>query len=205
MSPRTSHCRCASTIVLYLTLLAGFAGLRAGASDGDLGATVEWRTPPLRPGAYVSGRFAGVLAACLILFVALVAFLAAGEIEELREHPPDVAATVLVCAGGLLTAAQFAALGIMLACLTTRQFAAILFAATLVATRTVVPELASHHGVSAALAALLPDPTRLDLTREFAFHRPVDGLATTAAIGCSALQSAACLCVAEWALRRRET
>src|SRR5262245_21767290 len=36
-----------SSITAFLMLAAGFAGLRAGAAEGDLGATPEWLTAPV--------------------------------------------------------------------------------------------------------------------------------------------------------------
>ena len=88
---------------------------------------------------------------------------------------------------------------------TSPQLAAILFAATLVATRTIVPELSKREGVLSNLASLLPDPARLDFTKELAFHRPFDATAALVAGASTLLATAACLVLAAWALSRRES
>jgi hypothetical protein len=193
-----------STILLFVTIVAGYAGLRAGASDGDLAATPEWRATPLQPPAYVVGRFSGAIGVAAALYVALTAIAATTAASGLSSEPVDTRVAVLAAAGTLLCAAQFAAVGMLFAAVTTPQLAAVLLVAALIATRTLVPELAAHGGAIAALAAALPDPARLDLSRELAFHRPVDTSSAALACGASALQTAALLVGAAWALRRRE-
>ena len=193
-----------STIILYLTLVAGFAGLRAGASYGDLAATPEWRVTPLRPAGYVIGRFGGVLGIATALFVVLAAIVAASERSGLPGGTPDTGVAAFAAVGAILSAAQFAAVGMLFALVTTPQLAAVLLVAAIVATRTLVPELASHGGALATITAALPDPARLDLSRELAFHRPVDAVSAALACTASALQTAACLVAASWALGRRE-
>jgi hypothetical protein len=193
-----------STVLLFLTVLAGFSGLRAGARDGDLGATPEWRASPLRPAAYVIGRFAGVTAIAAVLFVVLSTFVAAADPSALSSDPPDASVAAFAATGAILCAAQSAAVGMLLAAVTTPQLAAVLFVAALVASRTLVPELASHGGALAWIADFVPDPARLDLSRELAFHRPVDAGSAALACTASALQTAACLVAASWALGRRE-
>src|SRR5262245_57560560 len=64
-----------TTITAFLTLAAGFAGLRAGAAEGDLAAAPEWLTAPVGPFAYVAGRFAGIAAVCATLLVVLALVL----------------------------------------------------------------------------------------------------------------------------------
>jgi ABC-type transport system involved in multi-copper enzyme maturation permease subunit len=193
-----------STIATFLSLLAGFAGLRAGAREGDLGAVPEWLASPLGHGAYAAGRLAGVVAACALLLVALSACLLPSQFASQSEEPLPVAAALVGVGGILLAAAQFAALGLLLGAVTTPQLAAVLLAVVLVATRTIVPDLAAEGGLAGFLGAALPDPSRLDLSREIAFRRPV-GL-PSAALGCLAatLNASACLAAATWALRRRE-
>jgi hypothetical protein len=194
-----------STILLFLSVVAGFAGLRSGAADGDLAATAEWRATPMRPAAYVVGRFGGVLGVAAALLVVLAAVLAVGESTGLAGDAPDARIAALAAVGTLLCAAQFAAIGMLFALLTTPQLAAILLVAVIVATRTLVPELASHGGAPAAIAAALPDTARLDLSRELAFHRPVDAPSAALACAAAALQTAAYLVAASWALARRES
>jgi len=193
-----------STISVFLVLAAGFAGLRAGAAEGDLSAASEWRAAPLRPEAYVAGRFLGVVAVAAVMVLVLSPFLAVPQHAALREDPPTAQATFLT-AGGLLTAAaEFAAVGMLLAAVTTPQLAAVSFVAVVVATRTVLPPLAARGGAVAQWAAVLPDPARLDWSRELAFHRRLDGTSAALAFLAAAAHVAACLCIAAWALRRRE-
>lgn len=194
-----------STIVLYLTLVAGFAGLRAGAADGDLGAAPEWRTSPLSPGAYVAGRFAGIVAIAVALLAVLLPLLVTSQLDTLQDQPPELRVTALTLVGALAGAAQVAAVGLLLATITTPQLAAVLFLGLLVAGRAVVPALTAQSGTLANLAGLLPDPARLDLSRELAFHRPIDTASTCWAFASAALSTVACLSTAAWALRRRET
>ena len=194
-----------STIGIFLVLAAGFAGLRAGAAEGDLGAAPEWRAAPLAPGAYVAGRFAGVLATATLLFAALAAFLVFAQIGLLRDEPPQAHVAAFAACAAIVAAAQFAAVGLLFATATSPQLAAVLFLATVVAGRTLVPEFASRGGALAVVAALFPDPARLDLSRELAFHRPVDGSACALALLAASLHAAACLIAASWTLRRRET
>jgi len=193
-----------STVILFVTLVAGFAGLRAGARDGDLAATPEWLATPLRPAAYVIGRFAGVLGLTTALFVFLAALIAATGHSGLSAATPDTRVAAFAAAGTLLCAAQFAAVGMLFALVTTPQLAAVLLVAVVIATRTLVPELASHGGTLATIASALPDPARLDLSRELAFHRPVDAASAALACTASALHTGACLVAAAWALGRRE-
>jgi len=190
-----------TSITLFLTLAAGFAGLRAGAADGDLGATPEWLTAPLSPFAYVAGRFAGIAAVCATLLFILALVLVPAQLRD----PPQVLPSAFALAGALMTAAQFAALGAMLAALVTPQLAAVFLVAAIVASRTVVPQLDSAGGPAALLAAALPDPVRVDLSREVAFHRPVDAASAAFALLAAALQTAALLVVAAFCIRRRET
>lgn len=194
-----------STVAVFVAMVAGFAGLRAGAAEGDLGAASEWRAAPLGAGHYVLGRFLGILAAATALFLALAPFLAWPQRAALLDDPPAAASAAAALAALALAAAQFAALGLLLAAITTPQLAAVSFVAVVVATRTVVPELASRSGVGSFVAALLPDPARLDFTRELAFHRPIDSTSTALACLAAAAHAAACLVAAAWALRRRET
>lgn len=194
-----------STIGLYLIVVGGLAGLRAGAPEGDLGAAAEWRTSPLSNGAYVAGRFLGIVAVAGALLAVLVPLLVAGQIELLAEQPPDPLVVLLTLAGSLLGAAQFAALGLLLAALTSPQLATIGLIALLAATRTVVPELARGADLISDLAAVIPDTASLDLSRELAFHRAVDAPATFWALSSTALSTAACLFGAAWAVGRRET
>jgi hypothetical protein len=190
-----------STITALLTLAAGIAGLRAGAVEGDLGATPEWLTAPVSPLAYVTGRFAGISAMCAALLVVLGLVLVPAQIAA----PPDALPAVLGLAGALVTAAQFAALGALLAALFAPQLAAVVLVAAIVASRVVVPQLDAAGGVPALLASALPDPGRVDLAREIAFHRPVDASSAALALTGAALQAAAVLVLAAWCIRRRET
>ena len=190
-----------SSITAFLMLAAGFAGLRAGAAEGDLGATPEWLTAPVGPFAYVTGRFAGICALCAALLVVMGLVLLPAQ----RAAPPDALPAAFGFAGALVTAAQFAALGTMLAALLAPQLAAVVLVAAIVASRTVVPQLDAAGGVPALLAAALPDPVRVDLSREIAFHRPVDAASASFALLGAALQAAALLVVAAWCIRRRET
>ncbi len=194
-----------STVAVFLVLAAGFAGLRAGAAEGDLAAAAEWRAAPLHPAAYVAGRFLGVVAATGALLALLTPFLVFPQRAALLDDPPTALTVVLAAAGILLAAAQFAATGLLLGAMTSPQLAAVSFVAVLVATRTALPHFAAHGGVAAHFAAIFPDPARLDWSRELAFHRPLD--ATSAALACLAAtaQLAATLCVAAWALNRRES
>jgi len=190
-----------TTITVFLTLAAGFAGLRAGAAEGDLAATPEWLTAPIGAVAYVAGRFAGIAALCVALLSVLALVLIPAQIGD----PPEAVPAILAVAGVLMTAAQFAALGTMLAALATPQLAAVLLVAAIVASRTIVPQMQSAGGTLAALATILPDPVRVDLSREVAFHRPVDAVSAAFALVAAALETAAFLVVAAWGLRRRET
>jgi hypothetical protein len=193
-----------STICVFLVLVAGFAGLRAGAAEGDLSAASEWRAAPLRPAAYVAGRFFGVVAVAAAMCLLLSPFLAVPQHAALREDPPTALAALLT-AGGLLTAAaEFAAVGLLLAAITTPQLAAVSFVAVIVATRTVLPPLAARGDAAAQWTAVFPDAARLDWSRELAFHRPLDGKSAALAFLAAGAHVAACLCVATWALRRRE-
>lgn len=194
-----------STIAVFLALLGGLAGLRCGAADGDLGATSEWRTSPITPLSYVLGRFGGIAAILVTAFVLLAPFLVAVQLEALRTDPPSASVIAFAVLGALLSAALFGALGMLLAASSTGPLAAVLFVATLVATRTIVPALAARRGVSGWIAAVLPDPSRLDLSRELAFHRPLDTASMSLACASAALQTAAFLCAAAWLLERRET
>jgi hypothetical protein len=194
-----------STIGVFLAFVAGFAGLRCGAAEGDFAATSEWRTPPLTPAAYVLGRFGGIAALVAVVFAALAPFLVAGQIDTLRLDPPGPHVAALAALGVLVSAALFAAIGMFLATTMSSQLAAILFLATMVATRTLVPSLAARGTLFGWIAAFLPDPARLDLSRELAFHRPVDTTAMTFACAAGALHVTAFLCAAAWSLRRRET
>jgi hypothetical protein len=194
-----------STILVFLTLVAGFTGLRCGAAEGDLGATAEWRAAPIRPAGYVLGRFAGIVALACVLFAALSLVLAASGSATFADEPLPARVACFAAAGTLLSAAQFAAAGLFLAAATTPQLAAVLLIATLVATRTIVPEFAAQGGIAAAFAAALPDPARLDLSRELAFQRPVDTPAALLACAAAALQTAALLVAASSALARRES
>jgi hypothetical protein len=194
-----------STISIFLVLAAGFAGLRAGAAEGDLSAAAEWRAAPLTPAAYVAGRFLGVIAVATATFLLLSPFLALPQHDALQEDPPTAAATILTVAGLLIAAAQFAAVGLLLSVTATPQLAAVCFVAVVVATRTVLPSLAAHGGAAAQLAALLPDPARIDWSRELAFHRPLDAASAALALLAAVAHAAACLCIATWALRRRDT
>ena len=139
-----------------------------------------------------------------MLSVALAAVIAVTTHSGLSGNPVDADVAALAAAGTLLSAAQFAAVGMLFATVTTPQLAAVLFVATLVATRTLVPELASQGGALATITAAFPDPARLDLSRELAFHRPVDTNSAVLACAACALQTAALLVAAAWALRRRE-
>ena len=190
-----------TTISVFLTLAAGFAGLRAGAAEGDLAAAPEWLTAPVGPFSYVAGRFAGIAAAC----AALLAFLALILVPAQIGDPPQALPATFALAGVLMTAAQFAALGTMLAALASPQLAAILLVAAIVASRTLVPQMQSGGGGFAFLASVLPDPVRVDLSREVAFHRPIDIASAVLALCAAALETAAYLVVAAWGLRRRET
>lgn len=190
-----------TSIAAFLTLAAGFAGLLAGAADGDLGATPEWLTAPVGPLAYVTGRFAGIVA----VSAALLALLAFVLVPAQWNDPPEALPTILAVAGALVTAAQFAALGAALAACLAPQLAAVVLVAAIVATRTVVPQLQATGGTAALIAAAFPDTARLDLAREVAFHRPVDVSSAAFALLAGALQTAALLVVAAWCIRRRET
>lgn len=190
-----------TTITAFLTLAAGFAGLRAGAAEGELAAAPEWLTAPVGPFAYVWGRFAGIAALCAVLLVVLALVLVPAQFGD----PPDALPATLAVAGVLMTAAQFAALGTMLGTLATPQLGAVLLIAAIVASRALVPQLQSGSGALAALATALPDPVRVDLSREVAFHRPIDAASAALALLAAALQTAAFLVVAAWGLRRRET
>lgn len=193
-----------STLATFLSLVAGFAGLRSGAREGDLAAAPEWLAAPVGRNAYVVGRVAGVVTACAALLAVLVLFLVPGQSSVVAESPPPAAGVALCALGLLLVAAQFAALGLLLATVTSAQLAAITFVGLLVATRTVVPELAASGGFAGTLSSVLPDPARLDLSRELAFRRDIDPASALTACLAAALHAAACLAVSAWALGRRE-
>jgi len=192
-----------ATVSLFLALFAGFAGLRAGAAEGDLGAAPEWRAAPLNAASYVTGRAAGILAACAAAVVVLAPFLVLPQRAALADDPPTTFVVSTAAVGLLAAAAQSAAVAILLATIAAPQLAAVLFVAQLVASRTVVPELASRGGWPAFVCGLAPDPTRADFARELSFHRPLDP--TSAALAClsTLAYAAACLALAAWTLRRR--
>jgi hypothetical protein len=193
-----------STVTLFLVLVAGFAGLRAAAREGDLSAAPEWRAAPVSAAAYVAGRFGGVMAAVLLLFVALVPFGLVAAIGANRDVALETHSFVLALAGLIAIAAEFAAIGLLTASIAPPQLAAVLFIAILIASRVLVPELARLGGVAAAAAAVLPDPARLDLSRELAFARPTSAASLAFALAAAALQTAAFLALAAAALARRE-
>lgn len=193
-----------STIGVFLTLLAGFTGLRCGAAEGDLGASAEWRTAPLAPAKYVLGRFCGIAVLVVLVFVLLAPFLVARQFGDLRVEPPSLQSALFAACGILLAAALFGAIGMFLASAASAQLAAILLVASVVATRTLVPSLATRAPALRWLAAVLPDASRLDFSRELAFQRPLDATATALALAAGALHVAAFLCAAAWCLRRRE-
>jgi hypothetical protein len=194
-----------ATISTFLVLAAGFAGLRAGAAEGDLSAAAEWRAAPMNPAVYVVGRFAGVVAAAASMLLLLAPFLALPQHAALRDNPPTAHAALVTAAGLVLGAAQFCAVGLLLAAVTSPQLAAVGFVAVVVASRTVLPALAARGGAAAQLATVLPDPARVDWSRELAFRRPLDAGSAALAGLAAAAHVAALLCVATWALRRRES
>lgn len=192
-----------STLSLFLVFVAGFAGLRAGSSEGALCASAEWRAAPIPVGSYVLGRFAGVLLTSMLLLGALVPFLVVRQLADLRETGFDTPLLALALVGVLSTAALFAALGLLLSAAATPQLAAILLVAALIATRVVIPEMVARGGLAGTLARALPDPAQVDLSREFAFQRPVTGAAAALALAAITAHTSAFLVLAAWRLRQR--
>ena len=193
-----------TTITLFLQLFAAFAGLRAASREGDLAASAEWRSSPLTSSRYILGRFAGIVVAASLLLLFLLPLALIRQFHGLAQEPFDPAAWASMAAGALLTAALFASLGLLLASIASPQFAAVSVIGAFIATRLLVPELAAREGFASTIAHLLPDPSRLDLARELAFHRAPGIPAVLWGTGGAALQTATLLLAAAWALQRRE-
>lgn len=194
-----------TTIVIFLQLFAAFSGLRATSREGDLAAASEWRAAPLTASSYVIGRFTGVMAVAVLMFLLLVPLALLRQHHGLAEDPITLAAWASMAAGALLVAAQFAALGLLLASLCSAQLAAVVLLGAFAGTRVLVPAMAARGGFAATVAHLLPDPARLDLSRELAFHREAGAGAVAWGCGSAALLTIALLLVASWVLDRRET
>jgi hypothetical protein len=181
-----------STVWLYASVFGGLAGARAAEPSASLGPTAEVLVTPLGRSEYVLGRAGGVAAATLAHALALLAVGTLGLLLAGGAPPlgPSLAGAILA---GMVHIALFTAAGLAAGALLGGQLAAVIVVALLVAARLLLPGLTE---IGAAWTWWVPDPARLELSREVAFARPLGAPAMLASLGAGALQTLALLAVA---------
>ena len=191
-----------ATVALFGSLVAGLVGVRSCSAGSDLGPAPELSTAPLGDAGYLAARFTGTAFALGILLAALGCVAALAHL--MAGAPPLEGSAVLLAAAGVAwQAAVFFALGALLGAIAPFQLAAILLVTALIAARTLVPALASADGGLDWLAATLPDPARVDLSREVGFGQALDLSSVLLAWTATAAQITALLVLAHAALHLR--
>lgn len=185
-----------STTWLYASVFAALSAVRAADPDAPLGPTAEFLVTPLRRGEYLVSRAAGITlaagahAALLVLMGALSLALN-GDMPGLGvEHATAVAM-------GALHIAFFTTAGLAAGAIAGGQLAAIVVVALLVAARLVLPGITE---LGTAWSWWVPDPARLEISREIAFSRSVGAGAVWAAAAATTVQSTALLLLARFGL-----
>jgi hypothetical protein len=180
-----------TTCAVFLSLVAGVAGVRAASREDELGPTAAIAAAPLGWGGYAVGRLGGITATAGVLLLALLAFSAAGQLVSGGSLPAPSAALLTALSGVLLQAALLAAVGFALASALPPALALIGTLGLLVVARTVLPAIVGSGGAVGSAALLLPDPLRMDFAREAAASMPISTTSALLAAGSAALHVAA--------------
>ena len=182
-----------STTWLYASVFAAIAGVRAAQPTAAMGPSAEILTTPLGRGEYVLGRAGGVAGAALAHAAGLL--IVGGASLALGASAPemDTASFGAALMGGVVQVAFFAAAGLAAGALCGGQLASVLVMASLIAARLVFPGLTA---LDAAWTWWVPDPARLELSREVAFGRALNTSAVLGALGAGVLQTFALLALA---------
>ena len=185
-----------STTWLYASVFAALAAVRAADPAASLGPTAEFLVTPLGRGEYLVARAIGVAAAAgthaaILLATGALALALTGDFPILE------AAHVAAIAGGALHIAFFTAAGLAAGALAGGQLASIVVIALLVAARLALPGFTE---TGAVWSWWVPDPARMDVSRDVAFGRAVGGAAMLGAATATAMQSAALLLLARMGL-----
>ncbi len=187
-----------STITLHVTIVAAIAGARAAAPDTGLGPSTELFATPLRPLEYILARAGGVSLAALLHGLALL-FLGAAALLAAGDAIPADEGMLTALVGAALQVLIYAAAGLAAGSLLGAQLGTVAIVLFLVAARVVIP---AATAAGAAGAWWLPDPARLDFSREAGFARSVGTAALAAAAGAALAQTAALLALARCAFAR---
>lgn len=194
-----------ATAGLFLSVVAGVAGVRAAADGDELGTTTELLAAPISRNWYLMARLGGIIAWTALALVALTAFAATGHALAGVGGDPPVLSDILLANVGILTqAVAFASIGMLAGALVPVPLATVLLLAFVVGSRLLIPTLAESHGAVRWIALALPDPMRLDFAREVGFSRPINSGSVWLALVGSLLQSAAMVVLATAGLHRRE-
>ncbi len=175
-----------STLALYAAVIGGLAAVSTTVPGDPLGPNSELAATPIRSIEYTVGRVLGVgLALGLHVCGLAIAGLVAVRLGSPGEFPPasGLASAALGALGGGLF---FVAAGALAGALLGRELGIVGILTVIVGTRLIVPHVTPDAPL---LAALLPDPARLDLSREAAFAHPVGARALTGAFAGVVLQS----------------
>lgn len=191
-----------STTALALSLLAGLAGVLSSARGTELGPAAELGTSPLRAGEYVVGRFAGIVSVSTVALVLLALAAMLGAWLAGGASPPAIVPLALATGGVLLQACLLAAIGALIGAALPLPSGVLLLLAFVASSRLLIPGLIET--AAAPLGYLLPDPARLDLSRELGFARPIAVDAALLAWAAVAAQVCALLALSSVALERRE-
>jgi hypothetical protein len=193
-----------TTLTVYLALVLGIAGVWASGRSAELGPSDELRASPLGLREYVAARTLGLALAGAALVGVLTPFYILGyEWPTGVPAAPSAAVALGLAATAVLSATLVGTLGLFLGAVAPTPLAVLLLLASLAAARVLLPTISAGGGEAAALAALVPDPGRLDLSREHAFGPPPSTSSALFACAAATLQTAALALLAAGALGRR--
>jgi len=193
-----------SSIALFVSVGAGIAGVQCAAEQGIIGPAAEFRCSPLSMTEYLGGRLLGVAGTILLAGLILVVFAAGGQMAS-GTAPAHGSAVVAALATTFVQGLLFASVGAFLGSFARPALAVVLLLGCLVASRALLPALATAGDAAVVVGWLLPDPARLDLAHAAAFGRPLAVGSVVAASAAALCQSFALLVLAGALLQRRES
>ena len=194
-----------STIALAGPLTGGFLGIRAVQRDHGAGLSDHLLTAPRPLASFVGAGCIAAAAAATLLCALATAIGALGWIgRPLPALPGTLSAWAAVIAAAPLGALVGAALGTFYASLCSRDLAAVALVLHVAGMRLLEGAVQFRGSAGHWLTRLVPDPSRLDVAREFAFAGPIDGMSAALAAATAALQVCALLVAVPVILRRAQ-
>jgi len=194
-----------ASLGIAASLGAGFAGIRV-TTDAEGASSAEFLASPLSATTYLVGRTLGIAA---VVGAGLVAVLGlTGMVWATMGSFPRIESPLAVLLGAFgiwVSAAAFAAVGMLLGAWAPARLAGVLLVSLLALSRVLPLPQGASFGLADILGAVLPPASRLEFAREIGFGRDISMLGVVLGAIAATCTAAAALLAAARRVERRES